>query len=77
MIYKEKVDQIYLGTGDANIIADELKSLGFWEEKLQSNLQNSQLVSRLLKNLGKGDVCLIKGSRSVRLDEVVKRVTKK
>ncbi len=76
-IYKEKIDQIYLGGGDANIIADELKNLGFWEEKLQSNLQSSQLVGKLLKNLGRGDVCLIKGSQSVRLDEVVKRITKK
>ena len=67
---------VFLGQGDAQIIADELKNLGFWEEKLQSNLQNSQLVNRLLKTLGKGDVCLIKGSRSVRLDEVVKRITK-
>lgn len=77
MIYKEKVDQIYLGTGDANIIADELKSLGFWDEKLYSNLQNSQIVGKLLKNLGRGDVCLIKGSKTVRLDEVVKRIAKK
>ncbi len=77
MIFKEKIDQIYLGTGDANIIADELKSLGFWDEKLQTNLQNSQLVGKLLKNLSRGDVCLIKGARVIRLDEVVKRITKK
>lgn len=77
LIYKEKVDQIYLGTGDAKIIADELEALGFWEEKMQSNLQNSQIVGKLLKNLGRGDVCLIKGSRSARLDEVVKRIAKK
>jgi UDP-N-acetylmuramoyl-tripeptide--D-alanyl-D-alanine ligase len=77
MIYKEKFDQIYLGSGDANIIADELKNLGFWEERLQANLQNSQLVGMLLKNLGKGDLCLIKGSQAVRLDEVVKRISKR
>lgn len=76
-IYKEKLDLVFLGQGDAQIIADELKSLGFWEERLESNLQNSQLVSKLLKTLGKGDVCLIKGSRAVRLDEVVKRIAKK
>lgn len=77
IIYKEKIDQIYLGVGDANIIAEELKSLGFWDEKLQTNLQNSQLVGKLLKTLGRGDICLIKGSQAVRLDEVVKRITKK
>lgn len=77
MIYKEKIDLVFLGQGDTKIIASELKSLGFWEERLQANLQKSQLVSKLLKTLGKGDVCLIKGSRAVRLDEVVKRIAKK
>lgn len=76
-IYKEKVDLVFLGQGGAEIIDAELKSLGFWEEKLQANLQNSQLVNKLLKTLGKGDVCLIKGGREIRLDEVVKRITKK
>jgi len=77
LIYKEKIDLVILGQGEAKIIADELISLGFWEEKLQSNLQNSQLVGKLLKILGKGDVCLIKGAKAVRLDEVVKRIAKK
>ncbi|MBU1032064.1 UDP-N-acetylmuramoyl-tripeptide--D-alanyl-D-alanine ligase [Patescibacteria group bacterium] len=76
-IYKEKLDLVFLGQGETQIIADELKSLGFWEERLQVNLQNSQLVSQLLKTLVKGDICLIKGSRAIRLDEVVKRITKK
>lgn len=76
-IYKEKIDLVFLGQGDANIIAEELLNLGFLEERLEANLQNSQLVSKLLKTLGKGDVCLIKGSRAVRLDEVVKRIAKK
>lgn len=76
-IYKEKLDLVFLGQGETRFIADELKSLGFWEERMESDLQGSQLVSKLLKNLGKGDVCLIKGSRAVRLDEVVKRIAKK
>ncbi|OGE64190.1 hypothetical protein A3I48_03280 [Candidatus Daviesbacteria bacterium RIFCSPLOWO2_02_FULL_36_7] len=76
-IYKEKLDFVFLGQGDTQFIAAELQSLGFWEERLQSNLQNSQLVSKLLKTLGRDDVCLIKGSRAVRLDEVVKRIAKK
>ncbi|MDO8638465.1 MAG: UDP-N-acetylmuramoyl-tripeptide--D-alanyl-D-alanine ligase [Candidatus Daviesbacteria bacterium] len=76
-IYQEKPDLVLLGTGEAQIIADELKSLGFWEQNIEANLQNSQIVARLLKYLGKGDVCLIKGSRSVRLDEVVARIAKK
>lgn len=76
-IYKEKIDYCLLGKGEANFIADELRSLGFWEERVESNLSNSQIVSRLLKILGKGDILLIKGSRAVRLDEVVKRIAKR
>lgn len=76
-IYKEKLDLVFLGQGEAQIIADELKGLGFFEERMESNLQNSQIVSKLLKTLGKGDICLIKGSRAVRLDEVVARIAKK
>ena len=76
-IYKEKIDLILLGQGDIQFIADELKSLGFWDERIESNLPNSQIVAKLLKNLSKGDVVLIKGSRAVRLDEVVKRIVKK
>ncbi len=76
-IYKEKIDLCFLGQGDTIFIADELKRLGFWEEKVETNLQNSQIVSKLLKTLGKGDVVLVKGQHAVRLDEVVKRIAKK
>lgn len=77
IIFKNRVDLVFLGTGDANIIAEELKGLGFLPEKMETNLQNPQIVSKLLKVLSKGDVCLIKGARGVRLDEVVKKLTKK
>ncbi|MDO8619093.1 MAG: UDP-N-acetylmuramoyl-tripeptide--D-alanyl-D-alanine ligase [Candidatus Daviesbacteria bacterium] len=76
-ISKEKIDMVILGQGETTYIADELQSLGFIDERLLTNLQNSQIVSYLLKTLSRGDVCLIKGSRAVRLDEVVKRVAKK
>jgi len=76
-IYKEKIDLVILGQGQSEIIADELKNLGFWEEKIMSDLQSGQMVGKLLTTLEKGDVCLIKGSRTVRLDEVVTRIAKK
>jgi len=76
-IYKEKFDFVFLGQGDALFLADELKDLGFWQERMEANLTNSQIVVRLLKKLEKGDICLIKGSRALRLDEVVKRIAKK
>lgn len=73
-IYKEKIDLVFLGQGGAQIIADELQQLGFWEDRFEVGLTNSQMVSHLLKVLGRGDVCLVKGSGQQRLDEVVKRV---
>lgn len=76
-LYKEKIDLVFLGSGGAEIIGDELLKLGFFEERMEMGLQNSQIVSKLLKVLQKGDVCLIKGARSIRLDEVVKRIAKK
>lgn len=76
-LYKEKLDLVFLAQGETKIIADELKSLGFWEERLESNLSNSELVSKLIRTLSRGDICLIKGSRAIRLDEVVKRIAKK
>lgn len=76
-IFKDKIDLVILGLGETQIIADELKSLGFLEERLFAHFSNSQIVSKLLKTLGKGDICLIKGSRSARLDEVVGRIAKK
>lgn len=75
-IYKDKIDLVLLGGGDAQYIANELLSLGFPRERLEPNLSNSQMVAQILKNAGKGDVVLVKGSRAVKLDEVVKRVAK-
>lgn len=76
-IYKDKLDLVFLGGGDAKYIADELIRLGFIKERMQQNLSNNQIVSQLLKILAKGDVVLLKGARGVRLDEVVKRISKK
>lgn len=77
IIYKNRVDLVLLGTGDASYIADELIRLGFPPDRMEYNLTNNDMVRRLLKILGKGDVCLVKGSRSLRLDEVVERIVKK
>lgn len=75
-IYKDKLDQVLLGSGDAKYIADELIRLGYSEDRIHYNLTNSQLVSRILSSCSRGDVVLIKASRAVRFDEVVRRVTK-
>lgn len=75
-IFKDKVDLVLLGTGDARFIGDELIKLGFPPERMEVNLSNSQLVSKILKVAGRGDIVLVKGSRTVKLDEVVKRISK-
>jgi len=77
IIYRDKIELVLLGSGEAKYISDELMRLGFPEERIEPDLNNSQMVSKLLKVLGKGDICLVKGSRSLRLDEVVKRIAKK
>ncbi len=75
-IYNDKVDLVFLGPGDTKYLVDELNKLGFIEERLLTNQQNPQLVSQLIKILAKGDVVLVKGARSNRLDEVVKKIVK-
>lgn len=76
-LYQDKVDLVFLGQGEANFVADELSRLGFLEDRMETNLSNPKIVSKLFKVLSRGDVCLIKGARAVRLDEVVKRVIKR
>lgn len=75
-IYKDKVDLVLLGGGDARFLADELIKLGFMPERLEINLSNSQIVSKILKITASGDLILVKGSRAVKLDEVAQRITK-
>lgn len=75
-IFQERPDLVFLGSGDTKYIADELLKLGFLSERLESNVKNPEIVSKLLKILSKGDVVLVKGAHSVRLDEVVSRLVK-
>ncbi|MBI4036984.1 UDP-N-acetylmuramoyl-tripeptide--D-alanyl-D-alanine ligase [Candidatus Daviesbacteria bacterium] len=76
-LYKDKIDLVFLGSGETKYIADELLKLGFSPERMEANLSNNQIVSKILRIVKNGDVILIKGSRAVKLDEVVKRITKK
>lgn len=76
LIYSNKVDIVFLGGGEANFVADELTMLGFLEDRMEKNLQNPQIVSKLLKTVLKGDVVLITGANGLKFDEVVKKVSK-
>lgn len=75
-MYKDKIDFILLGGGDARFIADEMIKLGYPAERIEVNLSNSQLVAKVLRLAKGGDIVLVKGSRALKLDEVVKRITK-
>lgn len=75
-IYKNKIDLVLLGSGDAVFIMDELLKLGFPSDRVDANLSNTQLVSRIIRYAGKGDLVLVKGSHAVKLSEVVQRITK-
>lgn len=76
-IFREKIDLVFLGIGESEIVYDELKRLGFLSERIETNLQNPQIAARLLKVLTKGDICLISGGMTSRFDEIVSRVGKK
>lgn len=75
-IFKDKIDLLLLGLGDTQYIYDELIKLGFPEEKIEGNLSNTQIVSKIIRFTGKGDLVLVKGSHAVKLNEVVARITK-
>ena len=76
-IYTDKIDYVLLGQGDTKYVAEELKSLGYPENRLEENLTNSQIVASVLQLAHKNDLILVKGARSLRFDEVVKRISKK
>jgi len=75
-IYSNKIDLVLLGSGQAKFIEEELAKLGFIPERMLSGLQNPAIVSNLVKILAKGDAVLLKGHPNLRLNEVVKRVSK-
>ena len=75
-IYKDKIDLVLLGGGDARFIGDELVKMGYPQDKILVNLSNHQMVGNILRAAGRGDIVLVKGSRAVKLEEVVVRISK-
>lgn len=75
-IYKDKIDLVFLIGKRAEFIADELNKLGFISDRMKVSTQNSQIISHLLGLLSRGDVVLVKGAANLRLDELVKKITK-
>lgn len=75
-IYKNKIDLCFLSAGKTEYLSDELIKLGYPQERLFAHLTHSQIVSKVLNLSSAGDIVLVKGAKSLRLDEVVKRITK-
>lgn len=76
-IYREKYDLVLLAKGQIKIAADELLELGFIADRMEADLLNPQIVASLLKILAKGDVVLVVGSKELRLDEVIAKISRK
>lgn len=74
-MYNDKIDFVLLSGEETKYIAEELKELGFLEERVESDLSLSQIVAKLLRVAGKGDIILVKGAKSSRLEEVAKRIS--
>lgn len=75
-IYKDGVDYVYLLGKDAKDIGDELLKYGFPNDRLEFNLQPSQITTQLQKLLSKGDVVLVKADPQINLSEILNRLTK-
>ncbi|MDO8429169.1 MAG: Mur ligase family protein [Candidatus Daviesbacteria bacterium] len=68
------VDYIFTG-GSISPFIEELERLGF-AGKVEVGLSRSQIVGRVLTLVRIGDLVLIKGPRSTKMDEIVSRITK-
>lgn len=73
-ILENNIDSILLGKGDTKYIYQELLSSGFKKERMEYDLQNQEIISKLVSILRKGDVVLVKGARAVKLEEVVENI---
>lgn len=75
-IYKDNIDFVFIIGEHNKFLSEELGKLGYSNMRLFSDLNNSQITNKLLKVLSKGDIVLLKGSKNIRFDEIIKRITK-
>lgn len=68
------IDYVFSG-GNISSLTEELEKLGF-AGKIEVGLSHSQIVGRVLTLVGVGDLVLVKGPRSSKMDEIVTRITK-
>ena len=69
------IDQIIAVGSNARFIADGALSAGHSEEMVRYFQSNTEALDYLQKNLGPGDVILVKGSRGMKMEEIVKGLT--
>jgi UDP-N-acetylmuramoyl-tripeptide--D-alanyl-D-alanine ligase len=61
-IFKQNLDYCFFLGREGKIISEELLNLGYAAEKIEDDLTATQIVNKLMKLIGRGDVVLIKGT---------------
>lgn len=61
-IFKQNLDYCFFLGREGKIISEELLNLGFAAERVEDDLTALQIVNKLTKILGRGDVLLVKGA---------------
>lgn len=74
-IFKQNLDYCFFLGREGKIISEELLNLGFAAEKMEDDLSAPQIVNKLIKLVGRGDVILIKGIDQ-NIDEIVYKLIK-
>ena len=60
-IFKQNLDYCFFLGREGKMISEELLNLGFAAEKIEDDLSTVQISNKLIKQLGRGDVVLVKG----------------
>ncbi len=70
------IEHIVAVGANARFIADGALSVGHPEDQVKYFQNNSEALEYLQKNLAQGDIVLVKGSRGMKMEEIVKGLTK-
>lgn len=70
-----QIDQIIAVGSNARFIAEGALSTGYSKERVKYFQSNTEALDYLQKNLVSGDVILVKGSRGMKMEEIIKGLT--
>lgn len=74
-IFKQNLDYCFFLGREGKIISEELLNLGYPAEKIEDDLSAMQVVNKLVKLVGRGDVVMIKGNTQ-NIDEIATKLVK-